>query len=171
MTKMELSISLRSEKDDFKPTLKKFANMISTLLFLDHDIQITETSETKMYEQITQQVKSIADSKSSLYKMTFEDFEDGVLYEYFRIYINSADITIMLTFTSAMNTRSWIDVCLIVENIDAESIFNNHYTFELSKFIPTIYRSIFDVLINNFNMKYDSIKINRMIEYLEPEDK
>ena len=106
-----------------------------------------------------------------LYKMTFEDFEDGVLYEYFRLYINSADITIMLTFTSAMNTRSWIDVCLIVENIDAESIFNNHYTFELSKFIPTIYRSIFDVLINNFNMKYDSIKINRMIEYLEPEDK
>lgn len=171
MAKMELRISLRSEEDDFKPTLKKFANMISTLLFLDHDIQITETRETKMYEQLTQQVKSIVDSKSSSYKMTFED---GVLYgsfKYFRLYINSVDITIMLTFTSAIDTREWIDACLIVENIDAELLFNNHYTLELSKFIPTIYRSVFDTLINNFNMKYDFIKINRMIEYLKPEDK
>ena len=144
---------------------------MSFLLFLDHDIQITETRETEMYDQLVQEIKSIADSKSSLYKMTFEDFEDGVLYEYFRIYINSADITIMLTFTSAMNTRSWIDACLIVENIDAELLFNNHYTLELSKFIPTIYRSVFDTLINNFNMKYDFVKINRMIEYLEPENK
>ena len=69
-----------------------------------------------------------------------------------------------MTFNST-GPKASINVCL-TENIDAESLPNNHYTFmsDLPKFISPMYRSIFDTLINNFDMEYDSIQINKYEE-------